>query len=416
MAPQELGIERQRLGALPMVARFAVRRDRRSEEWSAAVKVVQPCVDAPEDDLGICDGVLLEPPVARVTLALCELEAPHRVSLCGIVITRHNRCLGSVHQHVDQDIGPYLNARVDEFERTVQIHRRVCVARCLAVHRAHQAPHRCQRFRVFAEAILDSWGGGFEQLRDRGLPPKFFRGCGEEQVLGQELIDVVHAFGAAFGELSLQFLSLPGLVGLHAERNAEDRARKDSCCGDATRDHANAVATHELGDPVHATLWTCFDGFIGEVASQVIGEGGGGGVSARGVARDRLHGDPVEFASQGRGIEHDVERIARLAQPRAWRGGVGCLDRRTDAARIARLREQFIEGRCPTEHLVKHHTDGVDIAPSIDVVRALGLLGAHVQRCADHRARIGERGDSCIEPGIVAQCLGDAVVDDLADG
>ena len=49
------------------------------------------------------------------------------------------------------------------------------------------------------------------------------------------------------------------------------------------------------------------------------------------------------------------------------------------------------EGRFPRDHLVAHAAERVEIDPVIELSICGGLLGRHVERCADHDAQVGSR-------------------------
>ncbi len=55
-----------------------------------------------------------------------------------------------------------------------------------------------------------------------------------------------------------------------------------------------------------------------------------------------------------------------------------------------RLRGGAGERRLPGQHLVQHATEGVDVAPAIQLLVAGGLLRTHVRRRADRGARLSQ--------------------------
>ena len=71
----------------------------------------------------------------------------------------------------------------------------------------------------------------------------------------------------------------------------------------------------------------------------------------------------------------------------------------------------LVERRGAGEQFVEQHAQRVDVAAGVDVQAAhLGLLGAHVQRRADHLA---EAGEERLLGQLLTDGLGDAEVDDL---
>jgi hypothetical protein len=103
----------------------------------------------------------------------------------------------------------------------------------------------------------------------------------------------------------------------------------------------------------------------------------GGELRRRGKAFAGLFG-------QGPG-EYPGDRFRHLGTPRSERR-----QRRDHLLGHDRLRRRARERRLPSEHLVEHAPQAVDVAPAVDRTLAAGLLRAHVGRRADRSARLGE--------------------------
>ncbi len=184
-------------------------------------------------------------------------------------------------------------------------------------------------------------------------------------------------------------------------------------------EHRPLVPPHKLPQPVCRRRRTRLHRFIRQVALYVHREAVGGLVAAVAVLLQRLHHDPIQFATH------------QLRQPRRLRPPVG--GQRRQAVRRAQLRARFRrllladhpehlqhaglgqlhapERRAAGQQLVQQHPQRVDVAPRVDVELVdLRLLGRHVFQRADDRPEPGDqRPVGQLWPGR----LGHAEVDDL---
>ena len=314
-----------------------------------------------------------------------------------------------------------LDAVFDQSDRDVVVTLRVPVRVRQVVHRANERVHLCPHDVVAREPRVDRGGGLVEHLRDRRFGPEVRRARGDEQIFGEKPVDALDPLGVPLGGLPLLAFRLPRRLRAHAEPDAEHRAREHAGRRDARRRHPDTVAPHELRDPIRPALRPRPDRLVRQVAPQVLGQRQRRRVPPVGLPGDRLHRDPVELAAERRGLKRGppgpggVFRAGRPAEPGARRGGLGGFERRPDPPRVTRSRHRLVERCLPAEQLVEQHPDRVDVAPRVHIP-GVGLLGAHVQRRADHRAGARQRRERVGQLSIIPERLGDAVVDHLADG
>ena len=160
---------------------------------------------------------------------------------------------------------------------------------------------------------------------------------------------------------------------------------------------------------VHRGGRTGLDRFVVQIALDVAREIVGRFVAARAVLLQRLHHDPVQLVAQ---------RVAQLDRigPAMFGHGGGGLAHRADA-RAGSRRLLFadhaadfveprifellaVERRAAGEQLVEQHAQRIDVAARVDVqAAAFRLLGAHVERRADHLAVAGEHRLARSAPG-----------------
>ena len=133
-----------------------------------------------------------------------------------------------------------------------------------------------------------------------------------------------------------------------------------------------------------------------------------------------LHHDPVEVAldesAQPVGIDLAMgrrgrARFAQRADPRAGLGRLLLADDAADFVERRRAHPLLVERRRAGEQFVEQHAQRVDVAAGVDVEAGhLRLLGAHVERRADH---LGEGGEQRLLGELLARRLGHAEVDHL---
>ena len=197
--------------------------------------------------------------------------------------------------------------------------------------------------------------------------------------------------------------------------HAGDQGQQDQ----QPREHRTLVPPHKLPQPVCRRRRTRLHRFIRKVALYVHREAVGRLVAAVAVLLQRLHHDPIQFASH------------QLRQPRRFRPAVG--GQRRQALRRAQLRARFrrllladhpqhfqhaglgqrLAGkrRAAGQQLVQEHAQRVDVAAGVDVELVdLGLLGRHVFQRTDDRP---EAGDQRLVGQLLPGRLGHAKVDNL---
>ena len=208
---------------------------------------------------------------------------------------------------------------------------------------------------------------------------------------------------------------LPTADGNPGEQRQHDGAAGGEC---------GPVPTHEFLEHVGGARGTCDDRFAGEMPPDVFGKRIRGVVPARAVFRQRLHDNPIEIAAELPGHPRRIRlAVLRDGGPQLrhhgaqGRRGLRRLLLADDAAHfiVTGFHQLLgIEGRDADEQFVEEHAEGIDVAAGVDVEPIhLGLLGAHVERRADHLLEAGVDGEVG-EP--LLHGLGDAEVDDLGHG
>ena len=145
--------------------------------------------------------------------------------------------------------------------------------------------------------------------------------------------------------------------------------------GDGGRGDRHGAAAHEpTARVIRARPRASGDGLAAEVAADVLGEVGGGGVAAVGILLQRLQHDRLDVQVQ-RGDDRARRRRVFRRDP---------LDEVPDV----RLDERGAAG----EHLIEDGAERVDVAARVDAARlAEGLLRRHVLRRSHDHARERQR-------------------------
>ncbi|MEZ6197069.1 MAG: hypothetical protein R3F20_15280 [Planctomycetota bacterium] len=176
-------------------------------------------------------------------------------------------------------------------------------------------------------------------------------------------------------------------------RRGADESDDERQQGQGAERTRHPVATHELPQPVDGAGGSGRDRFVGEVAPQVVGEGGGGRVAAFGLLLERAPGDRLQVAAEAR-----IDR----SEP----AGFAVSDRLDGRVEIGSLQRV---GQGSREEGVEEETQRVDVAPRVDPVGiAQGLLGTHPGDRADEppgtggearraQLRIGDAGHAEVE-------------------
>ena len=167
------------------------------------------------------------------------------------------------------------------------------------------------------------------------------------------------------------------------------------------------MATHELLRPVDGRFGTRDERLALQVVAHIVGELGRAAVALGAVLAHGLHRQPFQFAPQrlhqrvglhaaalgdlgGAVLAASGLHLGELAQLGAGSRRIGVADDAVDLGQTSTAQGLGIEGRRTGEQLIQHDAERVHVGARVDVVGAIGLLGAHVLRRADHLAGLRE--------------------------
>ena len=249
---------------------------------------------------------------------------------------------------------------------------------------AQEGEHLALQVGLGGEVLPRPGRAGVEQAPHRGLALTGLVRVGLAQQVGQE---------AAHLGRPVAFLGEPGAVEGHDRGQGEDRR--------GGRPEDPRVAAHELPGPVGHGIGTGEDRLLGEVAAQVLGQGGDRGVALLGAFLQGLGDDGVEVAPQ-------LAPQARVAGRVGQAGGLGLQDRPVQGGR----RGPGLAGRVAArEEEIEQGAQGVDVGGRGHAL-ARDLLGRGERRgegAPRFQRQLGRRA----VPGVPLEELGDAEVEEL---
>ena len=139
--------------------------------------------------------------------------------------------------------------------------------------------------------------------------------------------------------------------------------------------------------PVRRRRRASLDRLIVEIMLQLPRQRPGRLVAPAAILVERLHHDPIQLAPDdffqpgrlGAPVSGDGRQRAARTEPRAGFGRLLLADNPQHFIERCTPQPMLVEGSAAREQLVQQYTQGIDIAPRIDVqLIELGLLGTHV--------------------------------------
>jgi hypothetical protein len=184
----------------------------------------------------------------------------------------------------------------------------------------------------------------------------------------------------------------------HAHPHAERRHHAEQTSGECER---RLVPRHQLANLVHRAGRPGQDRLIGQVPLHVFGERGGTGVALRRCLLQRLQHDGLQVALHRRDAG---DALGDRAWPARRRFA-------NDPHHLVQHGLVRIVGKLLRQYLIEDHTQRIDVAANIDLVRvAPGLLGAHVR---ERSGDLTDRRQDCRHRDIGICDLGEAEVQNL---